>query len=58
MTPRHLRRSLTSAVLIVLAWSAPVLAVPIVFSAGGAITTTVDSFRAALSKAFRVQESR
>ena len=48
MTPRRLLRSLTCAVLIVMAWSAPVLAVPVVFSAGGSITTTVDNFRGAL----------
>jgi PEP-CTERM motif len=48
MTPRRLQRSLTCAVLIVMAWSAPVLAVPVVFSAGGSITTTVDNFRGAL----------
>lgn len=48
MTPRRLPLSLTCAVLIVMAWSAPVLADPMVFSAGGSITTTVDNFRAAL----------
>jgi hypothetical protein len=53
MTPSKFRRSLAWTVLIVTAWSAPALAVPITFSVGGSnqtssIQATVDAFRGAL----------
>ena len=49
MTFSKFRWSLAWGVLIVMAWSAPALAVPVLFSqGGGSIQTTVDSFRTAL----------